>query len=143
MPLHVSPSMLVGEAMHRGVISVPPQTPVLEAAARMHGERVHCVVVQGLTRSVGGQEELVWGILSDVDLMKAAAAGLLDASAGAIAATEILTVEEDDPVELASRIMAEHERTHLVVVSRAGEPVGVLSTLDIAGVLARPQALTP
>lgn len=34
--------------------------------------------------------------------------------------------------------MAEHQLTHLVVVQpESGHPVGVLSTLDIAGVLAR------
>ena len=131
------PAALVGDAMHRGVIDAAPQTPVAEVAALMSASRVHCVVVEGLVRRGDQGEELVWGIVSDLDLMKAAAAGLMGSSAGEIAATEILTVEEDDDLAVAARMMAEHECTHLIVVSRRmGEPVGVISSLDVARVLA-------
>jgi|GEM_PF-6207634 len=33
--------------------------------------------------------------------------------------------------------MAQHGVTHLVVVDPAGHPVGMLATLDLAGVIAR------
>jgi CBS domain-containing protein len=125
----------VSDAMHRGVISTPPQTPLRDTAALMVSNRVHCVVVEGLARGSRQEEELVWGILSDMDLMKAAAAGQLDASSGEIAATEILTVEESTTVEQVSQLMAEHECAHLVVVAPAGEPVGVISSLDVAAAL--------
>ena len=40
--------------------------------------------------------------------------------------------------------MADHECTHLIVVSPdAGEAVGVLSSLDVAGALARPETPSP
>jgi len=126
----------VSDAMHRGVIDTPPQTSLVEVAAQMARNRVHCVVVEGLARGRNRQEELVWGIVSDLDLIKALATGRDGLSAGDIAATEIVTVEDSESVEQALRLMAEHECTHLVVVSpQEGEPVGVISSLDVAGAL--------
>lgn len=139
MTQSITPSRAVGEVMRRGVISAPPQTPLEEIAAQMAGAGVHCVVVEGLARGRDRQEELVWGIVSDLDLIKAAAAGRGDVSAGEIAATEIVTVEVSDTIEQALRLMAEHECTHLIVISPEGEPAGVISSLDVAGALAGAQ----
>jgi len=130
----------VGEVMHRGVINTPPQTPLEEIAVQMASNSVHCVIVEGLARGRDRQEELVWGIVSDLDLIKAAAAGRGGVSAGEIAATEIVTVEISDSVEQALQLMAEHECTHLVVISPEGEPAGVISSLDVAGALSSPSS---
>ena len=138
MPQTAIQSLAVGDVMHRGVINAPPQATVTELALQMAESRVHCVVVEGLARRSDLQEELVWGIVSDLDLMKALAAGRVELSAGEIAATEIVTVEDSDPVEQAVELMAAHDCTHLVVVAtRTGEPVGVISSLDVAAALAR------
>ena len=122
--------------MHHGVITCPPQSPLGEVAARMAHHCVHCVVVHGLAAGPHGSERLVWGIVSDLDLMRAAAAGEMDAQAGAIAATEVVTVTPDDDLAKVAQLMSEHESSHLVVVSPAGAPVGVVSSLDVAGGLA-------
>jgi CBS domain-containing protein len=99
---------------------------------------VHCVVVEGLARGSDRQETLVWGTLSDLDLMKALTTERLDASAGELAASEIVTVDSTERIEEVARLMAEHECTHLVVVSpQSGEPVGVVSSLDVADWLTR------
>ena len=96
------------------------------------------MVVEGLARGAGRQEKLVWSIISDLDLIKAAAAGDQDLSAGAVAASEVVTVEESDRIEDVVQLMAEHECTHVVVVSaQAGQPVGVVSSRDVACELAR------
>ncbi len=140
MPGPAMPRITASEVMHHGVIAAPPQTPLADVASQMAQNGVHCVVVEGLARSRGGQESLVWGILSDLDLMRAVAAGRLDASAGEFAATEIVSVESTEQVEDVASLMAEHECTHLVVVSpQSGEPVGVVSSLDVARALARPE----
>jgi CBS domain-containing protein len=125
------PPVTVGEVMHRGLIASVPQTTVLEVAEVMARNRVHCVVVEGLSRDVSGQERLVWGILSDLDLMKALAAGRTDATAGELAATEIVTVDPSEQIADVALLMAEHESTHLVV-TEGGRPVGVVSSLDVA-----------
>jgi CBS domain-containing protein len=127
----------VSEVMHRGVINVTPQTSLRELGAQMVGNRVHCVVVDGLARGQDRQERLVWGIVSDLDLITAIAAEQTQVSAGEIASTEIITVQSTESVEHAARLMAEHKCTHLVVVSPKGDlPVGVVSSLDVAGTLA-------
>jgi CBS domain-containing protein len=125
------PPVKVGEVMHAGLIAVAPQTPMLEVAETMARSKVHCVVVEGLARDAANQERLVWGILSDLDLMKALAAGRTEATAGELAATEIVTVGPSERIEEVARLMAEHESSHLVV-TQDGRPVGVISTLDVA-----------
>jgi CBS domain-containing protein len=129
----------VAEVMHHGVLATPPQTPLAEVAEQMARHRIHCVVVEGLARRGDGQEDLVWGIVSDADLMRALASGRTDASAGELAGTEIVTVDSSEHVEDVAQLMAEHECMHLVVVSpTSGEPIGVISSLDVARALTRP-----
>jgi CBS domain-containing protein len=49
----------------------------------------------------------------------------------------LLTVAADKTLERAAQLMAEHEVTHLLVLaSGSGGPLGVLSSLDVAGVIA-------
>ena len=95
--------------------------------ARVMAEHdVHCVVVRDI--EPGG-----WGIVSDLDLMAAMRPELAGATAAQLAATEPLIVEPTDTLEHAAQLMAEHQTTHAVVVDpTTGEPVGILSTLDVA-----------
>jgi len=132
MTIPTRPTQAVSAVMHSGVIDLPPQATIQEAAAEMAAHRVHCVVVEGLARGRDRQETLVWGILSDLDLMKAIASERFDADAGDLAATEIVTVEESETIERAAQLMADHDCTHLVVVAPSGAPVGVISSLDVA-----------
>lgn len=122
----------VGEVMHRGIINCPPQTSLREAASLMAHGGVHCVVVEGLAMRPGRGEELVWGVLSSMDLVRAAAGGEVDGQVGDLAATEVVTVQEDESVQRALQVMSEHEVSHLIAITRTGEPVGVLSSLDLA-----------
>lgn len=131
------PAARVAEAMHHGILALPPHCSLREAAAEMATHQVHCVVVEGLARGADRGERLVWGILSDMDLMRAAAAGQLGVDAGELAATEIVTVDPRETIERVAALMAEHDVAHVIVVSHeTGEPVGVVSTLDVAGALA-------
>lgn len=123
----------VYDAMRMGVFSCPAETPLREVARIMATYRIHAVVVSelGERREVGRP----WGILSDLDLARSAGQAA-DATAGSLARTELVTVEADDTLVRAAQLMVEHEVSHLVVVQRgSGHPVGVLSTLDLAGVL--------
>jgi len=77
--------------------------------------------------------------VSDLDLVAAASVRDLDEqTAGAAAATTPLTVRRDETIQRAAQLMTEHGATHLVVVDDEGRPAGVLSTLDVAAVLAAP-----
>lgn len=122
----------VREAMHEGVLSCPADAPLSTVAELMAAKGVHCIVVTDRD-NIG-----VWGVISDLDLVAAAGVRNLDAqSAGGSAVTPALAIGPDDTLQRAAQIMTEHAAAHLLVVDDAsGEPVGVLSTLDIARLLA-------
>jgi CBS domain-containing protein len=113
----------VRSAMQLGLFECAPETD-LQALARIMGEKtIHSVVIAGPR----------WGIVSDLDLMRGLASGLMDVTAGELAATDFVTVDPNDTLDHAAQLMAEHETAHLIVVSPAtGSPVGMLSTLDVA-----------
>ena len=81
------------------------------------------------SNDVAGAE--LWGVVSDLDLVKAASAGVIDdRTAGGTAVTPIVIVEEHDTLVHAAQLLSEHEITHLVVVDPKTErPVGIVSTL--------------
>jgi CBS domain-containing protein len=119
--------LLVGAAMHEGVIACQPDTPLSTVAELMAKECVHCVVVAHST----GRHRL-WGVISDLDLVAAASVRALDEqTAGGSAASPPLTVDPGETLQRAAQLMTEQSTAHLVVVAD-GRPVGVLSTLDIA-----------
>jgi CBS domain-containing protein len=121
----------VGDAMHEGVLSCSADTPLSAVAELMAGHGVHCVVVTD-PDNLG-----VWGVISDLDLV--AASGVRDLeeqSAGGSAATPALAIGPDDTLQRAAQMMTEHAAAHLLVIDDSGKPVGVLSTLDVARVLA-------
>jgi CBS domain-containing protein len=137
MSTSTAPTVSVGAVMHHGVINIPPQSSLHDAAAEMAHHQVHCVVVDGLARGANHGEHLVWAILTDLDLMRAMAVGQLDLPAGELAASEVVTVGPDDTLEHVAQMMAEHDTTHLVVVApESGRPVGVVSSLDVARAVA-------
>jgi CBS domain-containing protein len=125
----------VGEVMRLGVVGCAPDTPLQEVASLMSAHRIHCVVVGGLAEDQHGTR-LVWGVVSDLDLARAAAAGQ-ELTAGEVAATEPVTVSPFDSLANVAQMMGEHDVAHLVVVdNKDGEPMGVISTLDLARAVA-------
>lgn len=104
-------------------------------ARAMADNTVHCVVVKGIEREDPHGNRIGWGIVSDIDLMAGLLPGCAHATADELAASELLVMEPSDTLEHAAQLMAEHETTHVVVVD-GGQPVGILSTLDVARVAA-------
>jgi CBS domain-containing protein len=125
----------VAQAMHPGVLSCPPETPLRDVARILAMNRVHCVVVP--QERPRGQAR-AWAIVSGRDLVRAAASGALDGlTAGEVATSAPPAVSTEDTIQRAVQVMAQHEVGHLVVLSSSsGRPAGVLSTLDVARVLA-------
>lgn len=118
----------VGEVMRTGVISCEPETSLRAVARIMASYHIHAVVV-----AFGSD---VWGVVSAVDVLKLAGSDGERLTAGQIAGTEFLTIGPDAPLAEAVGIMREHEVAHLIVTGPSGKPIGVLSTLDVAGTLA-------
>ena len=126
---------MVADVMHPGVVSCPPETDLVTVARMMATHHIHAVVVGGVEATRGG-ERLTWGLISDLDLVAATRPEVPpDAEAGEYASSEVVTVDQGEPLTRAAQLMVEHQLTHLVVVT-GGEPVGMVSTLDVAGCLA-------
>ena len=118
----------VVEAMHHGVVSCAGDASLATVARLLAAHRIHAVVVD---LDLGD-----WGLVSDLDLVGALATGsFAEATAGQIATTATIDVRPTDSVARAAQLMREYD-THHTVVTEAGCPVGVVSTLDVADVLA-------
>jgi CBS domain-containing protein len=126
----------VEDAMHAGVLTCPPETPLWTVARMMASYSVHAIVVTDLDPE-GDSEDRAWGIVSALDLARARAAGTDEPSAGGVAETDVVTVSAGDPLSRVAALMVEHGTEHVVVDDRNGRPVGVVSTRDLAAVLAR------
>ena len=129
------------DAMHPGMISCPPETPLRTVARMMATYRVHSIVVHAHDdEELPGGEH--WGVVTDTDLIRAALDGSLDELvAQQIAVSPALTVTTAEPIERAIQLMVEHEVSHVIAIERhSARPLGVVSTLDVARALA---GLTP
>jgi CBS domain-containing protein len=120
----------VHDAMHLGVITCLPDTPMEAVARIMTANHVHAVVVAG----VGDAES--WGVVTDRDLL-AVAGNAADRLAGSCSTRDLVTVAPDDSLAAAAELMRLHDVSHLMVVDPERHvPLGVISTLDIADTVA-------
>jgi CBS domain-containing protein len=129
----------VEDVMHRGILELPVDAPLGEAARVMDAHDVHCVVVRGADQEADvDPDERLWGVVSELDLVSAAAiGGFAERTAGGTAVTPAVAVDLEDTLQHAAQTMCEHKVTHLVVTDRrVHDAVGVISALDIARVLA-------
>jgi CBS domain-containing protein len=123
------------DVMRPGVMSCAPDASLLTVAQTMATHHVHSVVVTGLTHDDRGGDHLVWGLISDMDLVRAAESGIEGHTAADAARTEVVTVDPTTLLPEAAALMDEHATAHLLVLS-GGRPAGVISSLDLAGALA-------
>jgi CBS domain-containing protein len=123
----------VEEVMHHGVLACPPEAPLRTVARMMARFAIHAVVVQ--TVEADADEAVgIWGVVSDEDLIRAAARGDIDGrSAGGTARTPLVTVYPHEPLKRAAELMDDQSVTHALVVSPGSEqPLGIVSSLDVA-----------
>lgn len=118
----------VSDAMRAGVIGCPPDASLRTVARMMVTNHVHSVVV-----TAGGEAPV--GVVSERQLLEAAGPATRERTADSLA-TDPVTVFADDPLSHATEIMLEAGVTHVLVVDAAGRPLGMLSALDVAGILA-------
>jgi CBS domain-containing protein len=131
-------------AMRPGVITCPPETPLREVALMMARYRIHAVVVTAMAADAD-DDAGVWAVVSDSDLVAAAAADRIDGrTAGGTARTAVVTVYPYESLQRVAAVMTEHGVTHALVVTEESErPMGVISTLDLARHLAHESAVDP
>jgi acetoin utilization protein AcuB len=127
--------MLVAYRMTPDPITVPPDLPIAEALARMRQKKVHRFPV------VDHRGKLV-GIVSHSDLLYAAPSGatslnvwevtylLNQIKVGEVMTREVITVNDDCPIEEAAHLMRQHSIGGIPVL-RSGELAGIITESDI------------
>jgi len=140
---HLMPSLsraTVAHAMHPGILTCDADATLPDVARLMAEHRVHCIAVMGVSHD-GPSEKLVWGIISDVDVVRAGIRSGPEHLAGALALEPIITVEPELPLRQAGELMLTNNASHVVVIDpETQRPIGILSTLDITSVLAGSEA---
>jgi CBS domain-containing protein len=126
----------VADAMRPRVLTCEPATMLVTVAQRMASEHVHAIVVLRETVDVEGDiDRRPWAVVTDHDILRSAPL-IAELTAGDVATGEVLLAQPDERLTDVAERMLEHGTSHAVVVEpRTGRPVGVLSTLDIAGIL--------
>jgi CBS domain-containing protein len=126
----------VADAMSRGVISCPPETPLRVVARMMATYGVHAVFVFERTDEPDEEPQL-WAVVSDLDLVAATQLDLDSLTAGGTAVTPLVSVAADSSIAEAGSLMAQYGIAHLAVTAPASRRlIGVISTLDIARAVA-------
>ena len=133
-PEPLTGSLTVADAMHRGIVTLSPSASLPDLASAMAAHRIHAVVIidEG---PPGADDDRLWGVVSDLDLMRGLGS-TVTLDAGNLAALDVMSVEPAETLEQAARVMAEHGVSHLVVFEQ-GRPTGVVSTLDVARAVAQ------
>jgi CBS domain-containing protein len=126
---------LVRDAMRPLVLTCDPATPLVTVAERLAGEHVHALVVLRADAAAGGARRPS-AVVTDRDVLRCASR-MEELTAEEAATGELLEVDPDDRLADVAERMLKHAVAHaLVVDADSGRPLGIVSTLDVAGVLA-------
>ena len=126
----------ISDVMHQGVITTTPDAALRTVARTMAERCVHCVAIAGIDRAGGRDPHFTWGLIADIDLVRALHRGSAGLAAGTIAATEPIALPEDESLDRAAALMVKHDTSHLVAVNRDGLPSGMVSMLDVVRIMA-------
>jgi CBS domain-containing protein len=121
----------VADAMRHGILSCPLDTSLRDAARTMSLHHVHTIVV---TDPADGS---LWGVLSDSALLGALLESGGERLLSEVADRDLSTISSSESLAVAAELMRDRSIAHLVVRdAQSGRPTGMLSTLDVAGILA-------
>jgi len=142
MTTRVDPALArpVREVMRQPIVGCEEDLPLRQVARMMGFHRVHCVVV---FREAPEGAHRPWGVVSDMDVVSAALAGAEDRSAGEVAATPLITVRPNETLGRAAQLMEEYAAAHVLVTGPDGQPLGILSTLELARAIGHREILFP
>lgn len=121
-------NMKINQIMSRPVGLIDPTTTIAAAAGKMRDEDVGCLLV--------GRDDQLLGIVTDRDIaVRALADGrnAIHEPVWTVMSNKVLCCSEDQPVEEAARIMAEHSIRRLPVLDREGLLSGIVSVSDVYG----------
>jgi CBS domain-containing protein len=117
----------VRDVMTKNPRAVEPSTTLVDAARNMRDENVGPLPIVDDGRVVG--------MLTDRDIVVRAIADGRDPSSttvGEIASRELVTVDPDQSLDEAARLMAQHQVRRLPVVEEDGRLAGIVAQADVA-----------
>ncbi|HXF92059.1 MAG TPA: CBS domain-containing protein [Nitrospiraceae bacterium] len=132
-----SPSAMVAQMMTPGVIQIPGDVLVSEAALVMQREQVPCLLVK--------DTETLIGIVTHSDIVKKVVAQGLEPhniEARAIMSRPVHSIEFDRPIEEATTLMVS-TGVPLLIVTHRNQPVGILTARDLVSPPQRRHAQIP
>ena len=117
----------VSDVMTSNPQTISPSTPILEAARLMRDEDVGPLPIVEGSRLVG--------ILTDRDIVVRTVAEGKDpqsTTVGQIASKQLVTVDPEQGLDEAARLMAKHQVRRLPVCEEDGRLVGIVAQADLA-----------
>ncbi|MBF0305793.1 MAG: CBS domain-containing protein [Alphaproteobacteria bacterium] len=119
--------MQISQVMTRSVEVIDPDMPVGEVAKRMRDEDIGALPV--------GENDRLVGMVTDRDIVLRAVA--MDRAPSECRVRDVMSEKvfycfEDQSVEEASRVMAEHQVRRLPVLNRDKRLVGIVAIADLA-----------
>jgi CBS domain-containing protein len=120
-----SSTSVVGHMMTPGVVQIPGDVTVSEAALLMERERIPCLLIK--------DTEVCFGIMTCTDIVtKVVAPGLVpqNVAVRAIMSQPVHSIEYDQVTEEATSLMASTGAS-LLIVTKQSQPVGILTTRDV------------
>ena len=127
----------VADAMRHGVLTCRPDTPMRHVARMMVTNGVHAVLRSRAGHTQPGGDD-AWSVVSDLDVARAAGRSTRgeEVVAGDACGPALSATPEEQLTDAARRMADRHVSHLLVLEGESGEPVGVISALDIAAVWA-------
>ena len=119
--------MKISEAMTSQVDVIDPNTAVRDAARRMRDDNVGALPV--------GENDRLIGMVTDRDIVvRGVAENRLDGTTSVrdLMSEHVYYCFEDDDLEKAAQIMAEHQVRRLPVLNRQKRLVGIVALADLA-----------
>lgn len=117
----------ISEVMTSNPRTIEPSTPIVEATKIMRDDDVGSIpIVEG---------DQLWGTITDRDVSIRAVAEGRDAQSttvGEIASRDLVTIDPQQDLDEALRLMAQHQVRRLPVVEEDGRLVGIVAQADIA-----------
>ena len=113
------------EVMTASPSTVEPGTSIQDAARLMKRDDVGALpVVEG---------ERLSGMITDRDIaLRAVAEGRTDVTVGDIASKDVVSIDPQQSLEEAARLMAQHQLRRLPVCEEDGRLVGIVAQADVA-----------
>jgi CBS domain-containing protein len=119
--------MILSEVMTREVETIGPDASIQDAAKKMQVLNIGMLPVW--------ENHKLWGTVTDRDIaIRAVALGRdpWKTRVREIMTSEVIACYDDQPVDVAARLMEQNGLHRVLILNRANEPVGVFSIGDLA-----------